>query len=649
MLAVTEPGVRKISAMVATQLLKSTLLENIIGFRAHLDPGPMLCVQPKDDAADQFSKERIAPFVKATPVLRALIGTSKTRDSGDTIDYKAFPGGFLGIVGAGSPDNLARRPIRDLLLDEIDKYAPLKEGDPTKIAEERQGTFDNSLNVAVCSPTITGESKIHARFIQGDQRRASVACPDCGHRQFLEFFDHVHWTKGKNDKTHRPETARVYCDGCGVGWTEGQRLRALATIRWHQTRPFECCDELQKPLESYAAAANLGNDAVEVVWDWWAGPRHAVYRARCRHCGEWPINNEHASFHAGKLYSPWPNDAPPKIAGKWLEATDEDGKLVFYNTQLALPYRKNVGKELDGDTLLARREVWPAEVPDGVALLTAGIDVQDYRIEIEIVGWGRDEESWSIAYEVIDGEIVDKPIQDQLDKFLQRVWTRADGRPFTITAACIDSGGHHTNAVYDFSKARLGRFIWAIKGESARDGLRNPVWPIKRPRSRSKQTFRPVILGVNAAKDTIRTYLGKDKPGTGHMHFSVDRDVNYFQQLTAERIVVKERGGQKYRVWELIAGRANEALDCRVYAYAALHGLMHMSMKLNKRADDVGAAVTPDPDADPLLEHDHDEAAPAETPATIVEQSPVKITVGDPEAPPKKVSLGSMLARGGKS
>lgn len=593
MLAVTEPGVRKLSAMVATQLLKTTLIENVVGYHAHLDPCPMLIVQPKDKAAVQFSKERVAPFIKATPVLKGLIGNTKSRDAGDTIDYKAFPGGFLGIVGAGSPDNLARRPIRIVLFDETDKYLPIKEGNPLDIAAERLATFEsNSLDIAVCSPTITGESKIEVRYGQSDQRRASVACPECEHRQFLDFFKHVHWDKGSDGKTHRPETAQIYCEACGCAWSEGQRQRALNTIRWHQTRPFECCGELQKPLDRYDAAwrAEIDPRAVDQVWDWWASNRHGVYRAKCCRCGTWAVPNIHAGFQGSKLYSPWANDAPPRMAEKWLAAVDEDGKLTFYNTQLALTYRKNMGKTLSGDALLDRREVWAAEVPDGVAVVTYGVDVQDYRVEVEAVGWGRDEESWGIAYEVIEGEFDDPKTQAALDELLARRWMRADGRPFVAAATCIDTGGHHTTAVYDFCKARLGRYVWGIKGESARTGQRNPIWPTKRPSSRSKKTYQPVILGVNAGKDTIRSYLGKDLPGPGYMHFSVDRDRNYFAQLTAEQVEIKELGGHKYRVWILPAGKANEASDCRVYAYGALHGLMQRGFKLNREADRVGAA-----------------------------------------------------------
>jgi phage terminase large subunit GpA-like protein len=257
-------------------------------------------------------------------------------------------------------------------------------------------------------------------------------------------------------------------------------------------------------------------------------------------------------------------------------------------------------------------------VPDGVGLITVGGDVQDDRVELETIGWGHNEESWSIDHAVIEGDPESAELWKRVDEYLKRVWRRADGRGFAVSAACIDSGGHHTQKVYEFAKARLGRRIWAIKGESARGGARSPVWPTKRPSSRTKSTFRPVIIGVNAAKDTIRNRLHVEEPGAGFMHFPNDRDIGYFEQLTSERSVVKVSGGQKYRVWELPPGRANEALDCRVYAYAALCGLTHLGLKLNRRADIV---------AKPL---DYDAAQQAYVPRQAIEQSTAQAV---PEAP----------------
>lgn len=570
--------------------MKTALLENVFGYFAHLDPCPMLLLQPKDEAAEQFSKERITPLIKVTPVLRKIVGSSKQKTAKETLLYKSFTGGFLALAGAGSPDNLARRPIRVLLADEVDKYPITKEGDPITLAEERTATFGlNWLSIRACSPTIEDESRIESCYADSDCRRASVACPHCGHRQFLDFFKHVHWQK-EGDK-HLTQTAMIYCEACGAGWSEGDRLRSLRTIRWHQTKSFECCGNMHIPLNDYEQAWHQDDaTAVDSVWRWSESERHAVYRAACPECGQLALDNVHAGFQAGKLYSPWQKDKPSDIAAKYLKAKgDPDKELAWWNTQMGLPHRPNHGKKLAVDVLLARRELFDAEVPDGVAVVTVGIDTQDDRFELEVVGWGRDEESWSIAYDVIQGDLETPEPWQRLDQYLKQIWRRADGRGFTIMAACMDSGGHHTQKVYEFCKERLGRRIWAIKGESAVNGKRSPVWPNKRTSHRTRKAFRPIILGVNAAKDAVRGRLHLENAGPGYMHFSTDRDVGYFSQLTSERLVVKETAGQRYSVWELPKGRANEALDCRVYAYGALCGLFHMGLKLNARANNIEA------------------------------------------------------------
>ena len=604
MLSVTEPGVHKISLMCCTQLMKTEFILNVVGYLAHSDPCPILILQPKDDAAEQFSKERLRPSIKATPALRILLGGAD-----ETLTYIPFPGGFVALAGAGSPDNVARRPIRAYLADEVDKYRFTKEGNTLLLAEERTAQFGlNWLGIQVCSPTVEDESLIAQCYAESDQRRASVGCPHCGHRQFLDFFKHVNWHKkeGVNGRPeqHLPHTARIHCEACGVAWSEGERLRALSTIRWHQTRPFECCGERQVPLDAYETAARLrgGEGAVEAVWDWWEDRRegrYAVYRAKCKTCGAWPVDNKHAGFQASKLFSPSPKDKPSDIAEKWLKAKGKpDDELVWWNTQMGLPHRPNGGKVLAVDALLKRREVWAGEVADGAAILTSGIDVQDFRVEVETVGWGRDEESWSVDYTVIDGEFSDPGVRARVDEHLKRVWRDAKGRPYRVAAAAIDSGGHHTQAVYDFAKARLGRHVWAIKGASERDGQRNPVWPTKRPSKRTKASFRPVIIGGNSAMDTIRGRLMLDAPAPGqakpgYMHFPADRDVGYFEQLTASRVEIKEERGRKFRLWVTPPGKANEAEDCRKYAYAALCGLVHMGLQLNRAVD--RAALAPEP------------------------------------------------------
>lgn len=234
---------------------------------------------------------------------------------------------------------------------------------PTSQTQSKDERLEQSWRRGLCSPTIEGESLIESSYLEGDQRQASVECPECGHRNFLDFFKHINWDKDYDEDgnvtAHYPRTAQVLCEECGCGWNEGQRLTALGTIRWHQTKRFRCCSKHVDPLLAYAAAwkADPGSDAVALTWDWWEGPRHAVYRARCPDCGAWPVSNEHASFTAGKVFSPWPNDAPPKIAAKWLASkNDPDKRVKFDNTQLGKPHKRSSSKEVVAELLAARAE-----------------------------------------------------------------------------------------------------------------------------------------------------------------------------------------------------------------------------------------------------------------------------------------------------
>lgn len=635
MLAVTEPGVHKISLMVCTQLMKTAFIENTVGYFAELDPCPMMIVQPKEAAAEKFSKERITPLIRSTPSLSAIFGygKSKTRNADETLLYKAFPGGFLALEGAGSPDNLARRPLRLALMDEYAKYPITREGNPGDLVDERMATFANWLSIRTSSPTIADECLIETSYNEGDRRQASVECPHCGHRNFLDFFKHVHWEKDEESGEHRTEKAAIHCEACGAAWSEGQRLLALRTTRWHQTRSFHCCGKRHDPLEDYArawadpAAGDNAPDPVGMVWDWWSSDRWGVYRATCSDCGRWAVPNEHASFTASKLFSPWPKDAPPKIAAKWIAAKDDpDKRVTFDNTQLGRPHKRQSSKDIAAEELARRAEIWPGDVPDGVGGITAGLDTQDDRVEIEYVGWGHGEESWSLDHEVIEGDPATDELWQRVDRALLRKFKRADGREFTVLAACVDSGGHHTQQVYKFARARLGRNIWAVKGQSARNGERTPVWPTARPSAKNRSKFRPVIVGTNAAKDSIRWRLGIAEPGPGYMHFKADRDLGWYIQLVAERLLTKVVAGKRFTVWDLPKGKANEALDCRVYAYAALMGLLQRGMKLNLVTDAVSAA--------PMKSA----PKPVEKPARE----------GGPPAAPKRVA-SKFTARKGKS
>ncbi|NYH21397.1 phage terminase large subunit family protein [Paraburkholderia bryophila] len=564
--AITDPRVERITVQKSARVGYTKILDHVAGYFIHQDPSPMLVVQPRVEDAEDYSTTEIEPMLRDTPVIAEIVGDLKKKDAKQRILKRVFRNGSsMSFVGANSPGGFRRITARIVAFDEVDGYPVQgagKEGDQIKLGVKRTESFWNRKIILGSTPTVKGYSRIERSYETSDQRRYHVPCPHCGEFQVLEWGgpDTPHGMKwGKDDAGKGlPDTVYYVCRHNGCIIHDADKPEMVARGEWRAGKPF-------------------------------AG---------------------HAGFHVWTAYSLFPNASWRNLVAEWLEVKDDPlERQTFINTTLGETYEDRGDRALKEDKLVARCEVWPAEVPDGVAVITVGVDTQDYRFEIEVIGWGRNEESWSIAHEVIEGDMETPDPWSRLDALLKRVWYRADGRGFEALAVCIDSGGHHTQKVYDFSKERLGRRVWAIKGESAVAGKRNPVWPTKKPSRRTKATFRPVILGVNAAKDVVRDRLHKEAPGPGYMHFPADRDINYFAQLTSERVLVKTSGGQKFRVWDLPPGRANEALDCRVYGYAALCGLSHLGLKLNHTADEVKAAhtalgyvaPTPEPTA-PVLE-----------------------------------------------
>ena len=565
--AFTDPAVERIYVKKSARVGYTKILDHAVGYYLEQDPCPILLVQPRETDAEDYSKSEIAPMLRDTPVLAALTGDPKSRSSSQTLLKKTLlNGSSLTLVGANSPGGFRRITARIVLFDEVDGY-PVNgagsEGDQIALGAKRSETFWNRKIAAGSTPTIAGLSRIENLYELGDQRRYYVPCPHCGEKQPLEWGgpDTAHGIKWDKDQdgNHLPETAHYVCRHNGCIIEEADKPGMIDAGEWVAHAPFKGI----------------------------------------------------ASFHIWAGYSLFPNASWSKLVAEWLDVKNDPLKRqTFINLTLGEAYEDRGDGALNEISLAARVEVWPGEVPDGVAILTAGGDTQDDRVELEIVGWGRNEERWSIAHIVIEGDPDGPELWERVDAVLKRQWYRADGRPFSVSAACIDSGGHHTQKVYEFCRARLGRKIWAVKGESARGGARSPVWPTKRPSARNKAAFRPVIIGVNAAKDVIRSrlHLPQPEPGEpapGYMHFPADRDINYFAQMVAERSVRKTKGGQTYRVWEKIPGRANEALDLAVYSYAALCGLLYLGLRLNKKADDIAAekvAHPPPPSAKPVQE-----------------------------------------------
>lgn len=570
MRAVTEPGVQTVTIMSATQLMKTTIVENVIGYHMHQRPSPILTVLPKAEAAKGFGKERLAALIRATPVLRDLVAESVGHRSLESQTFRAFSGGFVALEGAGSPTNLASRPIRITLLDEIDKYESTREGDPVLLAEERTSTFRDGLHVRCCSPT-DDEGRIWKSYLESDQRRPFVACPHCGHEQTLDFFKHVQWPKSPDGKVHFPNNAAIWCEACGVEWTEAQRLELMtmeSAVRWYQTRPFECCEVHQEPLKTRR-------------WEW--DDEHLVGRALCAECGKPALSNAHAGFTASKLYSPFVTVAT--LAETWLRVKDDlEQKRVFVNTALAQPFAAEAGRNVEAHSIINRREDFGSALPREIVRLTAGVDVQGNRLECHVVGWGAHDESWSVFYKILEGDPSKPDVWNRLDELLKSRFKHSLGVSLPISATCVDSG-YLPQSVHEFCKPRAFRNIWATKGSSwAKRG--DPIWPVPKSTKHRVTGNKPVVIAVDSAKDILRQFLMTEEVGPGFVHLPKQRSDAWCEQLIAERCVFERRGGMTVRRWTLPKGRANEAADTWVYAYAALCGLKARGLNLEKIASE---------------------------------------------------------------
>ncbi|MFP4146578.1 MAG: terminase gpA endonuclease subunit [Halorhodospira sp.] len=527
--------------MVPTHNTK--VINAAVGFFIHQDPSPVLVVQPRAEDADDYSKTEIAPMLRDCPVLADLVGAVKNKDPNFTIRRKVFPNGAsLSLLSAHSPNEFRRVTARVVAFDEVDAYEQsTAEGDPIDLGVRRTTSFWNRKIIQGSTPTVKGASRIEKAWAESDQRYYYVPCPHCGTYQTLAFgADKPYGLRWPHDAegNPKPEAAYYRCvEGCTI-------------------------EERHKP---------------------WMIEQ-----------GEWrahkPENAGHAGFHISALYSLFWNARWSVIAREFLERKDDPGRLqTFVNTMLGETWELPAEHELDEDYLMARREVYPAEVPDGVALLTLAADTQDDRLEVEVMGWGYDEESWSIAHYVLIGDPEANEVWEQLDAIRLRSWASADGRQLRVEAGCVDTGGHHTEAAYRYCVPRMAQRIYPIKGQSRPGGQRSQVFPYK-PTRRTKGKVPLYIVDVDAAKDAVVPRLSKTEPGPGYCHFPAHYEAEYFRQLTAERPVLeRDRNGNRVRRWKLRASRRNEALDLRVYNYAALSALRNLGFKLNEHAARVGA------------------------------------------------------------
>jgi phage terminase large subunit GpA-like protein len=519
--AITDITIKKVVVMSAAQIGKTDgFILNPIGYYMHYEPSPIMVLQPTIQMAEAFSKDRLSPMIRDTTVLTERVN-DKSRNSGNTILQKIFPGGHVTMVGANSPSSLASRPIRVLLADEIDRYPATagSEGDPLFLAAKRLTTFWNRKEVDVSTPTIKGLSRIEVEYENSSMGEWNAPCPACGYLQPLK------WANINFNKDNLDDIGHA-CESCGVISSE---------IEWKE---------------------------------------HFIEGKFIHAFPDRPVKGFHLNTLASTLAS-W-----REVVEKFIVANEEKKKgniellKVWTNTELGETWEEE-GEQVEDEDLLKRRERYNCEVPEEVLYLTAGVDTQDDRFEIEVVGWGPEYESWGIKYGVVYGDLKVQQVWNELDEFLAQTFHKADGTKMKITCTCMDSGGHFTNQVYKFCKARTARRIFAIKGKG---GAEVPY--IQKPTKNNREQAYLFSIGVDTGKSLLLQRLKVLEEGPGYCHFPKDEkdkqskgyDKNYFTGLTAEKMVLTYKKGRPFFEWRIkdTAHKRNEALDCRNYATAAI-------------------------------------------------------------------------------
>lgn len=522
----TDPLIEHIVVVAASQVGKSETINNMVGYCIDQDPGPILLIQPTIDDVKRYSEMRIAPMIRETRCLKRKVADPKSRDAANTKRQKSFPGGVLVMTGSNVAHDLSSMPIRYVFGDERDRWATSagSEGDPWELAVARTRTFYNKKMVEVSTPTVKGASAIENSYNLGTMERWKTQCPHCG--EYVEItFDNIRFEydaaeNGDKKIFHISEIFYV-CPECG-GISDEHTMKSQPA-KWVATVP----------------------------------------EARKHH--------KTRSFWLTAWVSPWATWE--SIILQFLQAGTDSAKLqVVYNTQFGELWEER-GDMASEDDVMARREVYEAELPDGVLLLTCGVDTQDDRLEYEVVGHRRFGETWGIKKGVILGRPDTEEVWERLDEVLSHKYKFKSGVSLQISLTFIDEGGHFTQEVRQHCLARQYDHVFAIKGAN------RPDIPYTAPPKKQKIVVNGKVIGqvwvyeigVNAGKQKIVDNLRVQSPGANYCHFPLRDDYGkqFFKQLMSEHLAYVPKLKHPWQ-WQKIPGHErNEAFDIRNYNLAA--------------------------------------------------------------------------------
>lgn len=504
---------------------KNEVINTAISYFIEEDPSPQLLVMPTEKLAGEYSKERIAPMIRDQPGLKARVRDPRSRDSGNTVLSKTFPGGSLALVGANAPSGLAGRPRRVVLQDEIDRY-PVSagtEGDPCALADKRAEAFPNAVKLKTSTPTVKGKSRIWTLLEQSDFQKWHARCPRCQAEQVFAWSQ-VGWLDGA------PETAWIECAACKGKLNDGERVAAVRAGRWKATRRF-------------TGIRGFWLNGINTLL-----PKHKGFKTR--------LHEMAAEFLKAKAGGP-------------------ETLRVWVNTFLAECFEEETEAPASTGDLLKRREDYaPDLLPIETLVLTAGVDVQEFRLEAFVWGFGVDDESWSVERKVFDGDPDKNEVWNALDNYLLQTFTRTDGVPLKIQRAFVDMQ-YKSRRVLSFCRPRISRGLFPCRGVNREGPVVPPLLPAE-PSRNNRARIPHWNVGVTVAKTTIFDRLKLPTPGPRSMHFpeGAGHDEDFFRQLTAEKRKTRHTHGVAYFIFEKDnSGVRNEVLDLHVYALAALESL----------------------------------------------------------------------------
>lgn len=559
---------------------------------------------PTDGDGETMMKQHVEPVIRDVPLLLALAPWHGKKHRDSTLTSKRFLNQrMLWMLGGKAARNFREKSPDEVIYDELSKFDDNVEGEgsPTFLGDKRLegSTFKKSIRgstprkVDECQITKAAEESPH--FL-----RYHIPCPHCRKEQYLKWGGKDCEFGIKWDTNELGEATKVWyvCEHTACMILHHEAIDAAKDGRW-------ICDR----------TGIWTHDAI----DWFGSDGEAIATPRS------------VTFHVWTAYSPFTTWLD--IAADFLKIKGDVSKLItFVNTTLGECWEGDQGEKLDWEILLARREVWQGMVPGLGVVLMGGIDTQDDRYEGRVWAFGSGEEAWLVSRFILTGDPASEELRRKVGIEIRRQFTRVDGEIMSVTRWCWDAGGHYADEVHTESRRHGVHWVIPVFGAST---YGKPIAKFPRKRDKQQRTYKTEV-GTDNAKELVYNRLkqpvdhGKSnawEPQPGVIHLPANDDIcdeAELKQLTAESKVPKVVKGQRVYRWDA-KGRRNEALDCLVYAIAALR-ISQQRFGLDLEAL---ACAEARPVAGEVLEK-----APASKPKRKKDKPAPKPQAPAPEAPP---------------